>query len=167
MSKQTLIDNIITSKLTKVEESIMIPLFVFAVLLGFVNVVLRYLFHASIYGAEEVFTFAFVWSIFIGFSTALKEERHVEVTVVYNYLPRSMQRVCDLASSIIGVAFCVFFTYFGYHMVLSQYRLGGVTMDARLPMWIIALILPVGGILLGISFLYRIYKYNIKKHDNT
>lgn len=167
MSNQTLIDNIITSKLTKVEESIMIPLFVFAVLLGFVNVALRYIFHASIYGAEEVFTFAFVWAIFIGFSTALKDERHVEVTIVYNYLPRSIQRVCDFVSSMIGLAFCVFFTYFGYHMVIDQHRFGGVTMDARLPMWIIALIMPIGGTLLGISFLYRIYKYNIKKTDNA
>ncbi|MFO7875979.1 MAG: TRAP transporter small permease [Desulfovermiculus sp.] len=162
MSKKTLIDDIITSKLTKVEESVMIPLFVLAVLLGFVNVVLRYAFHSAIYGAEEVFTFAFVWAIFIGFSTALKDERHVEVTILYNYLPRSIQKICDFVSSIIGLLFCIFFTYFGYYMVIDQHRFGGVTMDARLPMWIIALILPIGGILLGISFLYRIYKYNIK-----
>jgi C4-dicarboxylate transporter DctQ subunit len=163
MEQQTLLDNIRTSKLTKVEETVMVPLFAVAVLVGFVNVVLRYVFHASIYGAEEIFTYCFVWAVFIGFSTALKEERHVEVTIVYNYLPKWIQSICDFISSLIGLLFCIFFTYYGYHMVIDQHRFGGVTMDARIPMWITALILPIGGSLLGISFIYRLYKCNIKK----
>lgn len=157
MSKRTFIDDFVMLKLTKVEEVIMIPLFIFAVVIGFINVVLRYIFHSPIYGAEEFFTYAFLWSLFIGFSTALKYEFHVDVTIVYNYLPDSIQRICDFVSSIIGLGFCAFFTYFGYHMVLDHYRIGGVTLDAGIPMWILALILPVSGILLGIGFLYRIY----------
>ncbi len=162
-ANETIIDNLIYNKLTRIEESLMIPLFLLAVSIGFVNVVLRYLFQRGMYGAEEVFTFTFVWAIFIGFSTALKEGLHVEVSIVYNLLPKPLQKTCDFLSSLIGLFFCYFFTYYGYEAVVKHYSMGGVTMDARLPMWMISVILPISGVLLGISFLYRIYRHNLKK----
>lgn len=162
-ANETIIDNLIYNKLTRVEESIMIPLFLLAVVIGFVNVVLRYLFQQGMFGAEELFTFAFVWAIFIGFSTALKKEMHVEVTIFYNMMPPTLQKICELISSLVGLSFCFFFTYYGYDMVVKHYSMGGVTMDTRLPMWMISIILPVSGLLLGVSFLYRIYRHNLKK----
>lgn len=162
MKKETWLDRLVTKKITAVEVALMIPLFVLAVFVGFVNVVMRYVFEKGIYGAEEVFTFLFVWAIFIGFSTALKDGSHVEVTLVYNYLPRWLQRITDVISSLVGIGFCLFFTYYGFHAVTQQYNLGGVTMDARIPMWLVSLILPASGILLGISFIYRIYRSESK-----
>ena len=62
------------------------------VLVTFVQVILRYVFNAAFFGAEELARFLFSWLIFLGGTVALDRGMHFAVDVIVNMLPVALQR---------------------------------------------------------------------------
>ena len=63
------------------------------VLVTFIQVVLRYVFNAAFFGAEELARFMFSWLIFLGGTVALDRGMHFAVDVIINVLSAALQRV--------------------------------------------------------------------------
>jgi C4-dicarboxylate transporter, DctQ subunit len=153
------------SLLNKFEKIIMIPLFLLGMCISLYGVFMRYVINSPVHWIEEIFALTLVWAIFIGFSTALKNNNHIALDLVYVHLPKRIQRILDLVGFLIGIAFSIFFIYYGTLMVLEAYRIGGVTLDARIPLWITSLIMPLTGILLMLAFIEKIINHFSKKKN--
>lgn len=74
------------SKVGKVFNFFVIISLLIMVALVFLNAVLRYGFNSSILAAEELSRFFFIWITYLGIISAFKDDDHVSVTIVTDYL---------------------------------------------------------------------------------
>lgn len=121
----------------------------------FYGVLMRYVFNEPKAWVEEVANYTLVWGALLGVPVALRNNHHIQVDILYEKLPRGMQRWLDVFASFMGMAFCLFFTYYGYVLVAKRYTSGMVSMDVGIPMWIVYLILPISGIMFLLRFIEK------------
>lgn len=153
------------NRIVKLETILMVPLFLIGMCVCIYGVFMRYVLNHPVHWIEEIFALTLVWSIFIGFSTALKNNHHIALDLLYALLPKKAQRIIDLVGYAIGMLFTIFFIYYGLQMVLQQYRVGGVTLEAQTPLWIVTLIMPIAGLLLFLAYLEKcINHFSIKNN---
>ena len=81
--------------------------------LVFTNVVMRYVFNASIIWVEEFTQYQMIWVAYLGAGLALREGRHVSVDTLQDLFPAALRRV---VRSLIAVALALFL---GVLMVLG------------------------------------------------
>jgi len=94
----------------------------FALMCGSVTIqiVSRYIFKYSFAWAEEFPIFVFLWASFVAAAAAFRENRHMNVTFVYNVLPPSFQRVARYVSLIIVLLFFFFLFYYEFQVTRSM-----------------------------------------------
>ena len=144
------------NRIYALEKIIMIPLFLGGMCISFYGVLARYIFNSPVHWIEEIFSLFLVWAILIGFSTALKNNNHIALDLLYTFLSEKWKLVVDMFGYIIGLFFSLFFFYYGFLTVIQLYKVGGVSLDAKLPFWIISLILPLTGMFLFLAYLDKI-----------
>lgn len=129
------------------------------------SVFMRYIMGSSQSWATEIYTMLLVWAIFIGFSTALKDDKHIAIDVLYDRFGPTMKKVSQVIILFIGLAFSVFIIWTGLDMVTTAYAQGIKTIDVGFPIWINYLIMPIAGTLLFIRFCEKAYKFFVKKEE--
>jgi len=156
------------NRIAQFEKAIMIPLFLIGMGISLYGVIMRYILNNPIHWIEEIFALTLVWSIFIGFSTALKSDNHIALDLLYSVLPKKIQSVLDLIGYAIGIMFASFFIYYGLLMVIEAYKIGGVSLDAHLPLWIISIIMPLTGVFLILAYIEKIINhFSNKRRDQN
>ncbi|MFJ5769012.1 TRAP transporter small permease [Psychrobacillus sp. NPDC093180] len=131
------------------------------------SVFMRYVIGASQSWATEVYTMLLVWAIFIGFSTALKDDRHIAIEFLYDKSGPKMKSFCQIITFVIGIGFSIFIFWTGLEMVLVAHEQAIKTIDLGFPIWINYLIMPIAGALLFIRFCEKAYRFFVKKEDVT
>ncbi|USG65008.1 TRAP transporter small permease [Brevibacillus ruminantium] len=141
-----------------IEDALSGSLFILAVLVSLYGIVTRYILEISQFWATEIYTLFLVWGIFIGFGTALRDDAHISIDLLYDRFPEKWKKVSDYFVLLVGFAFSLFFIITGLKMVATVYIQGGKTLDVEMPMWIPYLSMPVGGLLLFTHFLEKAMK---------
>ncbi len=132
-------------------------LLAFALVLSMYSVVARYVFHWPLDWSDETAVWAIVWCTFFGISALIKTDEHVRVDVLITRFSEKRQNILNFYHTIVGLAFIVVTIWGGYTAVQKAYATGVVSESAlRIPMWIPFLIMPGGGILIGIRMIERL-----------
>lgn len=148
-----------------IESAITAILFLAGIGVSLYSVFMRYVLGASQSWATEIFTMLLVWAIFIGFSSALKEDKHIAIDIIYDRAGPTFRKISQVVTLVIGIAFSVFIIWSGYDMVMTAYAQQIKTIDLGFPIWINYLIMPIAGVLLLIRFIEKAYRFFIKKED--
>ncbi len=118
------------------------------VIVAFVNVVTRYLLHASLAFTEEVEVAFFVWVTFLGTAMAFKRKSHLAMTFFRDRASKNIRRVLLLIGY--GLSFILFAIvlylsaqYVYLDMVLYHSR----TMALGIPMWVYTIGMPLFSII--------------------
>ena len=74
--------NKIISFIDKLEEILLVSMFVLMVLIIFIQVIMRYVFNNSLSWSEELGKFLFVWLSWIGISIGERRNEHIKITMV-------------------------------------------------------------------------------------
>jgi C4-dicarboxylate transporter DctQ subunit len=147
--------------LTKLENLLMALLSVMGLALVVNDVVLRYFFprHLTDWGMEFTI-YLTVWATFIAGAPLVREARHVRADILLIMLPPGVQRILEIIALLVGLAFVVALSWYGWQMVLSSYQLGerGES-SAHFPVYLYYMALPFGTTLMIPPFLYRLYLY--------
>ena len=117
---------------------------IFASLLIFVQVVLRYVFNYSLYWSEEVARYLIIWFIFIGSSIAVREKAHATVDLLLVYLPPRFKRILSILGSVIAIIFFVLIFQSGIQTIENVMQFNNVTPALGIPMYMPYLAIPVG-----------------------
>lgn len=128
------------------------------VIIVFIQVVARYVFQNSLSWSEEIARYMLVWLIFLSAGYVLGQRAHIFLDVVFNAFPLRLQKVLRQVSNVLLLGFSLIVTYFGCEMM----KLGSsqISSAVQLPMWLVYLALPVGGLLLVIySLLEMIFAW--------
>ena len=127
------------------------------VLLAFINVIARFVFHQGIDWAFELTNYLFIWSAFFGASYCFRKECHIRVTLLLDILPAKFAKLTSILAHLITLAYLLAVAYFGYLFIFDpDFGLkasGEISVDLNIPMWIPYLVLPIA----FITAAYRVF----------
>jgi TRAP-type C4-dicarboxylate transport system permease small subunit len=112
----------------------------------FLQVVSRFVLKYPLPWTEEVSRIAFVYSIFVGATIAVREKTHLNIDAILVVLPRGMARALTILGSLLVGVFLGFVTWEGIVLV----RATGVQMTPvmQLPFRHLYLVVPASGALM-------------------
>lgn len=131
-----------------------------AVLLAIVGivtmqVVLRWL-KMNVPWGEEVALFFMVWMAFISFAIGVVENLHISIVMLFDKLPKGVQKFLEVAINIIILIVGVFFIVYGKRLVSTTMR---STLPAtKWPKGTMYMMIPVSGFFVTYASLLRLLK---------
>lgn len=149
-----------------IEEVASGSFFIVGIALIFYGVIMRYVFNEPKAWVEEIARYSIIWGVFLGFGLALRHNQHIQVDILYDRLKPKMKQILDIVATLISIAFCGIYTYYGYILVENRFHSGMVSLDVGIPMWIVYLILPISGVLFLLRFIERLVHILIGKDEN-
>lgn len=121
---------------------------IFATVLLFCNVGLRYFFHTSIIWAEETLRYIICWISFIGVNMCIKDNAHISIDVLANLIPQKAEKRLRLFVMAVSFVFYVFFSFLAFRFVSQIKATGQVSATiGNIPMYLIYLCFPIGFVL--------------------
>src|SRR5690606_31352257 len=80
------------------------------------------------------------------------------IDIIFNVVPPFVARWLDLFGTTLSFLFAAYLMYSGAYLAYESWFFGEMTMTMlRLPLWIPQLILPIGGFLLAVRLLQRLF----------
>jgi TRAP-type transport system small permease protein len=155
---------IIDEKINRFTEIIMIVATIIMILAMSTNIVLRYIFHRSPIWASELTSFIFVWIVFFGVSILTKREDHVTLEFIHNSKSTLIRNGAKLFSRLVSLFIAYLFITQGYTLVIMSME--QVSLDMRIPMGLVYLVIPICGVLMTIHTLVHFLRDMIKQDSN-
>lgn len=116
--------------------------FAVIILITILQVILRYVFNASILGGSEAMEVLFIYSTAVGAAVALQRRRHININYAVQLLPPILQRLTDAAVHILVAFLNGVMIYYSIEWIS---RVGGNESPVmRIPEWIFQLSIPIG-----------------------
>ena len=134
-------------------------------LLIFGQVISRYFFEYTPLWSEELARYLIVWSIFIGVSVGVRENKHIGVDALIRFLPQTLKVACECLLNLIGIAVVAVLIWTSIQFIQRTIEFEQLTPAMRIPMYIPYLAMPVGLSLSAIRFLQNIFRLFVKHEE--
>ncbi len=126
----------------KVEEVFLVITIVVSVMLLFINVILRYCFNSSVYGADEIAKICFIWMSWLGISIGQRENEHVRIDMVQNLLKGNTKKGMLILADVVTIAILMSLVVLGIAVTEQFFFNNAVTPMWRFPKWVLFLSVP-------------------------
>lgn len=133
--------------LTRTENWVMVISFLAITLLAFVNVLSRYLLHASLSWSVEIIVGLAVFLIMVGTSAAIRGGAHPDFSVLKDGAKGPLRAVVIIVIGIAMAGFLLLLMWLGMDMVTKQLGSGRATPGLGIPQWILSLAIPIGALM--------------------
>lgn len=134
-------------------------------LIIFGQVISRYFFHYTPLWSEELSRYLIVWSIFIGVSVGVRENKHIGVDALIRFLPPTLKVAGECLLNLIGIVVVVVLIYTGIQFIGRTIEYEQLSPAMRLPMYIPYLAMPVGLGLSAVRFVQNIVRLFVKHEE--
>lgn len=132
--------------------SCMLVAFMMLVISG--EVVLRRILGRPLSWMTDVTEYSLLYIAFLGAAWLLREDGHVRIDLVLNYLKPRARAILNAATSGVGAIICLVITWESSRLTWWAMQTGLHVLKAiEIPKWIPLAIIPVGSFLLSIQFL--------------
>ena len=136
-----------------VEEVIGAFMLCLMLLITVLNVISRFVLHASFSFADEITTYSFVLLSLLGTAIAAKRREHLGLTILIDRASFRTRKVLLVAGFAIASAFSAALFYYGILMVRNQILLGQITAAMQWPEWIYGAFVPAGAFFVTVRFI--------------
>ena len=143
-------------RLAAVTERMLAVAFVFAVALNFVNVIERYVFNATMVGADEIEIYVMIWVTFLGAAIVSWRRQHLRMDVLSRMLPTAAQKLLRAAELLLTAAIGAFMLVNSLDYTERMYALGRTSDTAGVPLWTIHAAVPLGFALMAAISAWRL-----------
>ena len=133
------------------EEYISAVVFMVMLALTFANVVMRN-FATAISFTEEITTSLFVLLCTMGTAIAARDQGHLGLSVVTEFLSPRKRAAFAVAGNLLGIVFSVILFWTGLEMTIQEYQLKQISIALQWPQWIYGSFLPFGAACMAIRF---------------
>jgi TRAP-type C4-dicarboxylate transport system permease small subunit len=131
-------------KKRSIEEWLVIILLSVMAILGFGNVLSRYIFHISFAATEEIEINMFVWVTVIGIAMAFEKGAHLGMTTVYDKFPVWAKKVATVISALLATSLFALVDYYSVREIYKDLTLFHARSDAlNIPIWIYTIGIPI------------------------
>ena len=101
----------------KALEVFIVALFLFFVVLTFIQVVLRYVFADSISWADEISRYMFIWMVFMAAGLVVGKGKHICIEVIRPLVSDAVAKGLMFFSDIMVLVFSVFLMVYGWNII--------------------------------------------------
>ncbi|QZY55168.1 TRAP transporter small permease [Crassaminicella profunda] len=106
--------------LDKIEDTVLIVMFMAMVGIIFFQVIMRYIFNNSLSWSEELGKFLFVWLSWLGISIGHRKKEHIRITLLVDKLPNKLKHLAEALTELILIFICGITMYYGFNMINIQ-----------------------------------------------
>ena len=118
----------------------------------------RSLFATSHWWAEELVRFSVLWGVLLALGPAARNHHFIRMDLLVLSLPRGARLGLAALSALAGLAFALALFWTGLQEVQHMQRMRMMTdSNLDLPLWLVRLVLPIGGALYALHFLGALY----------
>jgi TRAP-type C4-dicarboxylate transport system permease small subunit len=136
------------------------------VVIVFFNVVLRYGFKSGIHWAEEISLVIVIWFTFIAMALGVKENLHINVSILPKRLPAKFFLVLDVARDLLEVLIGGIIFYYGWKLTLNGAK--SFLPATHISNAINYLVLPVSGVfIVAYSLIHSYEDFKLFKGGNA
>lgn len=135
-------------KIATVMEWICMALVALLTILSVCAVFLRYCFGIVFIQTEELITFLFIATVFLGSVTVMYKKEHVSVSLLQMKAPHVLQRLMRVFQYIVIIAVNALIFYASILWIGTNMNF--LTPGLRIPYWIIYVVVPISCVLSGI-----------------
>lgn len=141
----------------KLEEWLLASGFIFIVLLVFAQVVFRYVLNSSLSWSGELSRYVLIWLAWISVSLAVRKNAHIRVEALKKLFSTKYQNIFEIIVLILWAIFAIFLAYLGVSFVQQVQLTGQTSPSIGIPLWIVYLVVPLGGTLMFIRIIQQFY----------
>src|SRR6476619_2783026 len=92
----------------------------------------------------------------------LRQGQHIRVDIILRALPTRMAWTLEWVGDIVGLLCCFYFVWYGTLVTVASYSAGSIVIKTLItPEWWTLAPLPVGFVLLGIEFIFRMHRLSV------
>ncbi|KAA0911158.1 TRAP transporter small permease [Pusillimonas sp. ANT_WB101] len=128
--------------LQNAEKILCAILFMAMTLLGFVNVMVRYLTNYSLASTEELLTHGFLLLTILGAAIAARSGDHLAVTLLYDLAPRPVRKLILIVSTLLAAFLLALSAWFFWQLLMNQVSSGLKSYALSVPAWYYTVALP-------------------------
>jgi len=140
------------------ERWLLLWLYSFIVMVIFIEVVRRFVFSYSSVWGEETARFSFIYLVWIGAASAVRERAHIRIDVIMHYLPPRGVAALYLFGELLTAALACMAIYWSMNPVLVSLHFGSVTDGLRISqVWFLSAV-PLGFTLVMLRLLQSMYR---------
>lgn len=129
------------------------------VVLSFIQVVLRNLFSMGLNLVEEFMRNGVLWIAFVGAVLTTLRGKHISIDILPRLLKSTSKKILLWILSVLASIICLVLSWLAISFVRLEIETGS-TIGGVFPAWIIELIIPIGFILLALSFPLKMLEGN-------
>jgi len=137
-------------------ETVVVSLFALFLAVIFLQVVMRYVFNASLTWSEELARYLFIWVLMLSVALAIRDNANMRVTFILDVIPWPFKGVVTVVISLLMIAFEAYLAYYGFS--LAQKVFFDLSPAMRIPIGLAYLALPIGGLFMIIYSLIGLTK---------
>lgn len=145
----------------KIEDWISGSLLVTGLLILFLQVIMRYILDIPTTWHDEIARYLVIWGVLLGSAVALRDNEHIRVEVLYNFLPKSMKKWVNQFANLTILLFFFVMIVYGFQLVETKFVSGENSTSGLLPLWIVYSILPLSGVIMALRTIVQMVQ--IKK----
>lgn len=158
----------VITKINKLIVTIEAVLIGFSVLLMafilFANTIDRFVFHQSIYSAEEIGQYCIYIITFIGLSYAVTTGKHINMLGLFDIVPEKLQKAdAFLISGVTGITMGIL-TVIAFQYVEVLKMMGKVSINLKIPSYYVVIVIGLGFAFAALQYLLIFIK-NIQSKD--
>ncbi len=146
------------SRIRKIVENTATGLAVFLmlslILLSFLQVILRNFFSMAFSTVETLIRHEVLWIAFIGAALTTLRGRHISIDILPRYLKGKVKLILQWIISLSATVICLVLCWYSILFIQMEIEFGTKIGDL-IPAWIVQIILPLGFLLLALSFPLR------------
>lgn len=140
--------------INKIEEVILVVMFLIMLVMAFGQVILRNFFSGGIIWGDILLRHLVLWIGFIGAALATSNDRHLNIEILRRFLRDRLRFIVAFITNIFAAAVCYFL--FRASMTFLEFEIANKNIVyGSVPSWIAQLIIPAGYVLLIIHFCIR------------
>jgi len=126
------------------------------VVINGVNVIGRYMFNRPMETADELMIFLLTAAVFFCLPRCTFENEHIRMDLIRSHVSGWARRVWDLLIELLHLAMMILVLYVGIPTIAKLFSWGQVSDAAKVPMWIVHSVIPIGFGLAGLILVLRI-----------
>lgn len=142
--------------LNNIEEKFLVLNLLISTLIVFMNVVLRYVFSASLSWVDEAARYMFIWLIWIGADYTLANRKHLRIDIISSRLQGKVRLGLELFVMSLWLGFCIFLGCQGVKLVRVVVEQQQLSTAMQISMGWAYLCIPLSGIFMAIRLVFDI-----------
>ncbi|MDM8522490.1 TRAP transporter small permease [Desulfococcaceae bacterium HSG8] len=136
----------------RMEDSILVVLFMLMMCLTLAQIFLRNFFESGIIWGDVLVRILVLWIGLAGAMVASRQDRHINIDIITRYLPKRARKVAGSMVALFTAGICAVAAHYSFQFVQMEFEDGGKAY-AQVPTWVCEAIIPFAFIVISLRYL--------------